>query len=160
MAMSIRTSKNYKGNILSLRSPVRTLLHSEFQSALKWLARKKDKNGNRIGMMETAESVVKYEKDTFSLYGHCGNKTISLNDVRGKAVFLRVLPSGRMDTADHFLFCLGAGKYILTDWLTVWRVMQQLYHDRGTVIYRDAWRLNRIKFISLLQIAISGKIKV
>ncbi len=157
MAASIRTSKNYKGNILSFRSPVRTLLHSEFQSAVKWLARRKDKDGKRIGKMEIAESVVKYEKDTFSLYGRCGDKSISINDVRGKAVFLRVLPSGKMDTADHFLFCLGAGKYILTNWLTVWRVMEQLYRDRGTVIYKDCWRFCKHKFVSLLKIEASAK---
>ena len=63
--MSIRTSKNSKGQILSQRSPVRTLLNSEFQTAIKWLARKKDKNGNRIGKITETESVVKYEKDTF-----------------------------------------------------------------------------------------------
>ena len=159
MAMSIRTSKNSKGHVLSYRSPVRTLLQSEFQSAIKWLVRKRDINGNRIGKIEIAESVVKYDKDTFSLYSKTASgKSVSINDVRGKAIFLRVLPSGRMDTADIFLFCLGAGKYILTEWLTVWRVMQKLYRDRGTVIYKDAWRLDRKMFIELLQKEISGKI--
>ena len=159
--MSIRTSKNSKGNTLSVRSPVRTLLESMLAAAMTWVARKKDKKtGNRIGKVTQVEDIVKYGKDTFSLYGRCGEKTISINDIRGKAVYLRVLPSGRMDTADHFLFCLGSGKYLLTDWLTVWHVMEQLYRDRGTVIYKDAWRLDRVKFISLLQIAVSGKISI
>ena len=157
--MSIRTSKNSKQTVLSQRSPVRTLLSSEFQAAMTWVARKKDKNtGNRIGRVTQVEDIVKYGKDTFSLYGSCGEKSISVNDIRGKSVYLRVLPSGRLDTADFFLFCIGAARYILTDRVTVWRVMNQLTHDHGTVIYRDAWRFNRDRFILLLQKEISGKI--
>ena len=157
--MSIRTSKNSKQTVLSQRSPVRTLLQSEFQSAIKWLSRRKDKDGNRIGKIEEAEAVVKYEKDTFSLYAKSvSGKSISINDVRGDAVFLRLLPNGKMDTADVFVFCLGGGQFILCDWLTVWKVMNKLTHDHVTVIYRDTWRFNRKKFVSLLRKAASGKI--
>lgn len=157
--MSIRTSKNSKGQILSQRSPVRTLLNSEFQTAIKWLARKKDKNGNRIGKINETESVVKYEKDTFSLYAKSASgKSVSINDVRGDAIFLRLLPDGKIETADGFLFCLGSGKFIYCDWMEVWRTMVQLYKDKGTVIYQDCWRFNRNKFIALLQKVISDKI--
>jgi len=157
--MSIRTSKNSKQTILSQRSPVRTLLHSEFQSAVKWIARRKDKDGNRIGKITEAESVVKYEKDTFSLYAKSvSGKSVSINDVRGEAVFLRILPNGKVDTADVFVFCLGGGQFILCDWLTVWHTMSQLNHDHGTVKYVDAWRMNKVKFVSLLTDAVSGKI--
>ena len=157
--MSIRTSKNSKQTVLSQRSPVRTLLHSEFQSAVKWVARRKDKDGNRIGKITEAESVVKYEKDTFSLYTKSvSGKSVSINDIRGNAVFLRLLPSGKMDTADIFVFCLGAGNFLQADWMTVWKVLNKLTNDHGTVIYRDAWRFNREKFVSLLQKAASGKI--
>ena len=157
--MSIRTSKNSKQTVLSQRSPVRTLLHSEFQSAVKWVSRRKDKDGNRIGKITEAESVVKYEKDTFSLYAKSvSGKSVSINDIRGKAVFLRLLPSGKMDTADIFVFCLGAGKFLQADWMMVWKTLDKLTHDHGTVIYRDAWRFNREKFVSLLQKAASGKI--
>lgn len=156
--MSIRTSKNSKGQILSHRSPVRTLLNSEFQTAIKWLARRKDKNGNRIGKITETESVVKYEKDTFSLYAKSASgKSCSINDVRGEAIFLRKLEDGKTETADSFLFCLGSGKYIYCDWLTVWNTMQKLYKDKGTVIYQDCWRFNRNKFIALLQKVISDK---
>jgi len=157
--MSIRTSKNSKQTVLSQRSPVRTLLQSEFQSAIKWLSRRKDKDGNRIGKIEEAEAVVKYEKDTFSLYAKSvSGKSVSINDVRGEAVFLRILPNGKVDTADVFVFCLGGGQYILCDWLTVWHTMSQLNHDHGTVKYVDAWRMNKAKFVLLLREAISGKI--
>lgn len=157
--MSIRTSKNSKGQILSQRSPVRTLLNSEFQTAIKWLARRKDKNGNRIGKITETESVVKYEKDTFSLYAKsASDKSVSINDVRGDAIFLRLLPDGKIETADCFLFCLGSGKFIYCDWMEVWRTMIQLYKDKGTVIYQDCWRFNRNKFIALLQKVISDKI--
>lgn len=157
--MSIRTSKNCKGQILSSRSPVRTLLNSEFQATMAWIARKKDKKtGKCFGKISRIEDVVKYWKDTFSLYGFLKDgRSVSLNDIRGDAVFLRVLPTGRMDAADEFVFCLGGGKYLLADWLTVWKVLEQLTHDRGTVIYQDAWRLNREKFVSLLMKAVSGK---
>ena len=157
--MSIRTSKNSKQTVLSQRSPVRTLLQSEFQSVIKWVSRRKDKDGNRIGKIREAEAVVKYEKDTFSLYAKSvSGKSVSINDVRGKAVFLRLLFNGKMQMADVFLFILGNGDYILCDWLTVWKVLNKLTHDHGTVIYRDAWRFNREKFVSLLQKAASGKI--
>ena len=157
--MSIRTSKNSKQTVLSQRSPVRTLLQSEFQSAIKWLSRRKDKDGNRIGKIAEAEAVVKYEKDTFSLYAKSvSGKSVSINDVRGKAVFLRLLFNGKMQMADVFLFILGNGDYILCDWMTVWKVLNKLTHDHGTVIFRDAWRFNREKFVSLLQKAASGKI--
>lgn len=157
--MSIRTSKNSKQTVLSQRSPVRTLLNSEFQSAVNWLARKKDKDGNRIGKIKEAESLVKYEKDTFSLYGKSASgKSVSINDVRGEAVFLRILPDGKTDITDIFLFCLGGGKYLMADWPTVWRVMSKLNKDHGTVKYVDAWRLNKIKFIALLRLAVSGTI--
>ena len=156
--MSIRTSKNSKQTVLSQRSPVRTLLNSEFQAAMAWIARKKDrKTGNRIGKVSQIDDIIKYGKDTFSLYGRCGDKTISLNDVRGEAVFLRALPNGKIDIADIFVFCLGAAEYIYCDWLTVWCVMNQLMHDHGTVIYSDAWRFNRDHFVLLLQNKISGR---
>ena len=156
--MAIRTTKNSKGQILSQRSPVRSLLHSEFQSAIKWLARKKDKNGDRIGKITETESVVKYEKDTFSLYAKSvNNKSVSINDVRGNAVFLRVI-EGKVEIADCFIFCLGCGKYILTDWIKVWNVIAKLYRDRGTVKYSDSWRMDKEKFITLLKIAVSDKI--
>ena len=157
--MSIRTSKNSKGKVLSSRSPVRTLLNSEFQSAIKWLARKKDKDGNRIGKIKEAEAVVKYEKDTFSLYAKSATgKSCSINDVRGKAIFLRVLENGKMETADCFVFCLGSGMFIYCDWLSVWRALNKLFHHRGTVIYKDCWRINKKNFITLLQKEISDKI--
>ena len=157
--MSIRTSKNSKQTVLSRRSPVRTLLHSEFQSAIKWISRRKDKDGNRIGKITEAESVVKYEKDTFSLYAKSASgKSVSINDVRGEAVFLRRLPSGKVEMADVFVFCLGAGQHIICDWLTVWKAMDQLNHDHGTVIYMDAWRMNKEKFVALLRKEVSGKI--
>ncbi len=150
--MSIRTARTSKQHVLSERSPVRTLLNSEFQSAIKWISRKSDSSGNRIGKITMADSVVKYEKDTFSLYAKSVvGKSVSINDVRGEAVFLRKLPDGRIDTADVFLFCLGSGCYILTDWNTVYRVISQLYHDHGTVIYQDCWRFNRDKFVLLLK---------
>lgn len=157
--MSIRTSKNYKGQILSRRSPVRTLLNSEFQAAMVWIARKKDKKtGKCFGKISRIEDVFKYGKDTFSLYGYFADgRSASVNDIRGEAVFLRLLPTGKMDMADVFVFCLGGGKYILADWLTVWTVLDKLKHDHGTVIYSDAWRLNREKFVSLLMKAVSGK---
>ena len=156
--MAIRTTKNSKGQILSQRSPVRTLLNSEFQSAIKWMARRKDKNGNRIGKITEADSIVKYEKDTFSLYAKSvNNKSVSINDVRGESIFLRVI-GGRVEIADCFLFCLGCGKYILTDWIKVWDVIAKLYRDRGTVKYSDAWRMDKEKFITLLKIAVSDKI--
>ena len=156
--MAIRTTKNSKGQILSQRSPVRSLLNSEFQSAIKWMARKKDKNGKPIGKITEADSIVKYEKDTFSLYAKSvNNKSVSINDVRGSAVFLRVI-EGRVEIADCFLFCLGCGKYILTDWIKVWNVIAKLYRDRGTVKYSDAWRMDKEKFITLLKIAVSDKI--
>ena len=156
--MAIRTSKNSKGHILSHRSPVRTLLNSEFQTAIKWLARRKDKNGNRIGKITETESVVKYEKDTFSLYGHTSHgQTVNINDIRGDAVFLRRLLDGKMDTSDHFLFCLGGGQYLLTDWHCVWLTISKLTKDHGTVIYTDCWRLNKEKFLALLKIAASDK---
>ena len=149
--MAIRTTKNSKGQILSQRSPVRTLLNSEFQSAIKWMARRKDKNGNRIGKITEADSIVKYEKDTFSLYAKSvSGKSVSINDVRGESVFLRVI-KGRVEIVDCFLFCLGCGKYILTDWIKVWNVIANLYRDRGTVKYSDAWRMDKEKFITLLK---------
>ena len=156
--MAIRTTKNSKGQILSQRSPVRTLLNSEFQTAIKWMARKKDKNGKPIEKITEADSIVKYEKDTFSLYAKSvNNKSVSINDVRGSAVFLRVI-EGRVEIVDCFLFCLGCGKYILTDWIKVWNVIAKLYRDRGTVKYSDAWRMDKEKFITLLKIAVSDKI--
>ena len=158
--MGIRTTRSSKGEILSDRSPVRTLLSSEFQSAIKWLARRKDKKtGSRIGKVTRIDKIVKYEKDTFSLYGHTqSGQTVNINDIRGDAVFLRRFPDGKMDMADIFMFCLGAGENILCDWLTVWKAMDQLNHDHGTVVYMDAWRLNKEKFISLLKKAVSAKI--
>ena len=157
--MSIRTSKNSKQTVLSQRSPVRTLLSSEFQAAIAWISRRKDKDGNRIGKITEAESVVKYEKDTFSLYARStSGKSVSINDVRGEAVFLRRLPNGKIEMADVFVFCLGGGEYIISDWLTVWKAMDQLNHDHGTVVYMDAWRMNKDKFISLLKKAVSAKI--
>lgn len=157
--MSIRTSKNSKGQILSHRSPVRTLLNSEFQTAIKWLARRKDKNGNRIGKITETESVVKYEKDTFSLYAKSASgKSCSINDVRGEAIFLRKLDDGKTETADCFLFCLGSGDYIYCGWMEVWRTIVQLCKDKGTVIYQDCWRLNKKKFVALLKKTTSGKI--
>ena len=156
--MSIRTSKNSKQTVLSQRSPVRTLLNSEFQSVFKWLARKKDKDGNRIGKITEAEAVVKYEKDTFSLYAKStAGKYVSVNDVRGEAVFLKRLEDGRIDIADCYIFCLGGGQYIMTDWIPVWHVMDKLTRDRGTVIYSDCWRMDRIRFISLLKKGIASK---
>ena len=156
--MAIRTTKNSKGKILSQRSPVRTLLNSEFQTAIKWMARRKDKNGKPICKITEADSIVKYEKDTFSLYAKSvNNKSVSINDVRGSAVFLRVI-EGKIEIVDCFLFCLGCGKYILTDWIKVWNVIAKLYRDRGTVKYSDAWRMDKEKFITLLKIAVSNKI--
>ncbi len=158
--MSIRTSKNSKGQILSDRSPVRTLLSSEFQSAIKWLARRKDKKtGSRIGKVTQVDKIVKYEKDTFSLYGHTqSGQTVNINDIRGDAVFLRRFPDGKMDMADIFMFCLGAGEYILTDWVTVCTTINLLVHDHGSVIYEDCYRVDKDKFISLLMAAASDKI--
>lgn len=72
-------------------------------------------------------------------------------------MFLRILPNGKLDTADIFVFCLGAGKYILTDWLTIWKVISKLTKDHGTVVYKDSWRLNKYKFVALLKKVISGK---
>ena len=156
--MAIRTTKNSKGKILSQRSPVRTLLNSEFQTAIKWMARKKDKNGKPIGKITEADSIVKYEKDTFSLYAKSvSGKSVSINDVRGEAIFLRII-EGKIEIADCFLFCLGCGKYILTDWIKVWDVIAKLYRDRGTVKYTDSWRMDKEKFITLLKIAVSDKI--
>lgn len=156
--MSIRTSKNSKQTVLSLRSPVRTLLNSEFQSVFKWLARKKDKDGNRIGKITEAEAVVKYDKDTFSLYAKSATgKYVSINDVRGEAVFLKRLEDGRIDIADFYIFCLGGGQYIFCDWMSVWKALSQLNHDKGTVIYEDAWRMNRKKFVELLKKGIASK---
>ncbi len=160
--MSIRTSRNSKGQILSDRSPVRTLLTSEFKSAIAWLARRKDKKtGNRIGRINQIDDskIIKWGKDSFSLYGcTVSGYSLSINDIRGDAVFLRRFPDGKMDMADIFMFCLGAGENILCDWLTVWKAMDQLNHDHGTVVYMDAWRLNKEKFISLLKKAVSAKI--
>ncbi len=156
--MSIRTSNNSKQQVLSVRSPVRTLLESMLEAAMDWIARKIDKRtGNRIGKVTQVEDIVKWDKDTFSLYGRCGDKTLSINDIRGKSVFLLRQPDGRLFMADYFLFCLGAGKYILTDWMTVWHVMDKL--TRGTTIFSDAWRMNRRDFVALLQKEISDKIK-
>ena len=149
--MSIRTSKNSKQQILSDRSPVRSLLESMLAAAMNWVARKKDKQtGKRIGNVTQVEDIIKYGKDSFSLHGRCGEKTISLIDIRGKFIFLRLLPSGQMDTADLFLFCLGRGKYILTDWGTVWRVLGKL-NGRSIVIYADCWQLNKKSFLTLLE---------
>ncbi len=157
--MGIRTSKNSKGNILSDRSPVKSLLTSEFISAMAWLARRKYKKTNtRIGKVTEIESIVKYGKDTFSLYGYTRHGlTVNIHDIRGDAVFLRLLPNGKMDTADIFLFCLGGGKYVHVDWMTVWRTISQLYKDHGTVIYKDCWRLNKKKFLTLLKMAASDR---
>ena len=157
--MGIRTCKRCRQHVLSKRSPVKTLLNSEFQSAVNWLARRTDKKtGKKIGRVEEAEAVVKFEKDTFSLYGHTRNgQTVNINDVRGDAVFLRRFPDGKMDMADHFLFCLGGGQYLLTDWDCVWKAMSQLYKDHGTVIYTDCWRMNRNKFIAALKNEIAPK---
>ena len=149
--MSIRTSKNSKQTVLSQRSPVRTLLNSEFQAAMAWIARKKDKKtGNRIGKVSQIDDIIKYGKDTFSLYGRCGDKTVSINDIRGDAVFLRALPNGKIDTADIFVFCLGAGKYLICDWMKVWRTLDYL-KGKGTTIYQDCWRLNKKNFIGFLE---------
>lgn len=159
--MSIRTSKNSKQTVLSQRSPVRTLLHSEFQSAVNWLARRTDtKTGKKIGKIKEAETVVKYEKDTFSLYAKTKTgQSVSINDVRGKAVFLRRFPdTNRTETADYFLFCLGGGQYILTDWVTVCTTINLLVHDHGSVIYEDCYRVDKDKFILLLKTAASDKI--
>lgn len=159
--MAIRTCKRCRQNVLSRRSPVRTLLNSEFQSAVNWLARRTNKKtGKKIGRVEEAEAVVKYEKDTFSLYGHTRNgQTVQINDVRGDAaVFLRRLPDGKIDVADHYLFCLGGGQYILTDWPTVCAAINRLVHDRGSVIYDDCYRVDKEKFISLLKKCASAKI--
>ncbi len=158
--MGIRTCKRCRQHVLSKRSPVKTLLNSEFQSAVNWLARRTDKKtGNKIGRIEEAEAVVKFEKDTFSLYGHTRNgQTVNINDVRGDAVFLRRFPDGKMDMADHFLFCLGGGQYILTDWVTVCTTINLLVHDHGSVIYEDCYRVDKDKFILLLKTAASDKI--
>ena len=161
--MSIRTSRNSKGLILSDRSPVRTLLTSEFLSAIAWLERRKDKKtGNRIGRIDQIDDskIIKWGKDSFSFYCRTvSGYSVSINDIRGdEAVCLLRLPDGKIFTADIFVFCLGAGKYILTDWMTVWRIMDQLTHDHGTVIYLDAWRMDRMRFVELLQKAISDKI--
>ena len=140
---------------------MKTLLNSEFQSALSWMARHTDKKtGKKISKVEEAEAVIKYEKDTFSMYGRTrdGHK-FQINDIRNDAIFLRRLPDGKIDIADHYLFCLGGGNYLLTDWNCVWKAMSQLYKDHGTVIYQDCWRLNKDKFITLLKIATSGKMK-
>ena len=119
--------------------------------AAEVISRRKDKDGNRIGKITEAESVVKYEKDTFSLYARStSGKSVSINDVRGEAVFLRRLPNGKIEMADVFVFCLGGGEYIISDWLTVWKAMDQLNHDHGTVVYMDAWRMNKDKFIQEL----------
>lgn len=157
--MGIRTSKNSKGHALSHRSPVRSLLKSEIQSALTWLSRRKDfSTGKRIGKTIQIDEIVKYDIDTFSLYGSTQEgKSVSINDIRGKAVFLKLLPGNKMHTADHFLFCLGGGNYIHVDWMTVYKAISQLYKDHGTVIYTDCWRLNKVKFLTLLKIAASGK---
>ena len=157
--MSIRTSKNCKGYILSDRSPVRTLLTSEFLSAMAWMARRKDKKtGSRIGKVTQVDKIIKYEKDTFSLYGHTHHgHTVHINDVRGEAVFLPRLPDGKMDIANSYLFCLGGGQYLLTDWNCVWKAMSQLYKDHGTVIYTDCWRMNRNKFVEALKKEIASK---
>ncbi len=159
--MGIHTRKRCRQQVLSTLSPVRTLLNSEFQSAVNWLAKRKDKKtGKKIGRIKEAEVVVKYEKDTFSLYGKTeSGQSVSINDVRGDAVFLRRFPdTNRTEMADHFLFCLGGGVYILTDWLTVCTAMNELVHDRGSVIYNDCYRLDKEKFISLLKPAPSDKI--
>lgn len=158
--MSIRTSKNSKQTILSQRSPVSTLLNSEFRSAIKWLARRKDKKTNNpIGTVTQVDEIIKYEKDTFSLYGHTRHgQTVNINDVRGDAVFLRRLPDGKIDIADHYLFCLGGGQNIYSDWISVWKAMSQLNHDKGTVIYKDAWRMDKEKFFLLLKTVSSDKI--
>ena len=149
--MSIRTSKNSKQTVLSQRSPVRTLLNSEFQAAMAWIARKKDKKtGKRIGKVSQIDDIIKYGKDTFSLYGRCGDKTVSLNDIRGESVYLRVLPNGKIDTADIFVFCLGAGKYLFCDWMKVWCALDYL-KGKGTTIYQDCWRLNKKNFIGFLE---------
>lgn len=159
--MGIHTRKSCRQQVLSRRSPVRTLLNSEFQSAVNWLARRTDiKTGKKIGKIKEAETVVKYEKDTFSLYAKTKTgQSVSINDVRGKAVFLRRFPdTNRTETADHFLFCLGAGEYILADWFSVCTAMNKLVHDHGSVIYDDCYRLDKVKFITLLRKQISGKI--
>ncbi len=157
--MGIRTCNRCRQHVLSRNSPVRTLLNSEFQSAVNWLARRKDKKtGKKIGRVEEAEAVIKYEKDTFSLYGHTNSgQTVNINDVRGDAVFLRRFPDGKMDMADVFLFCLGAGKYILTDWTTVCATINLLVHDHGSVIYEDCYRVDKEKFILLLKTTASDK---
>ena len=157
--MSIRTSKNSKAQTLSSLSPVRTLLESMLAATMDWVGRKIDKKtGNRIGKITQTDSIVKWGKDTFSLYGITSDgRTISINDIRGEAVFLRILPNGKIDTADIFVFCLGSGHYILTDWMTVWHVLDKLIHDHGTVIYKDAWRMDRIKFTDLLKNGIASK---
>ena len=157
--MSIRTCKRCRQHVLSRRSPVQTLLNSEFQSAVNWLARRTDKKtGKRIGRVEEAEAVIKYEKDTFSLYGHTkSGYTVNINDVRGDAVFLRRFPDGKMDMADVFLFCLGGGNYLLTDWATVCATINLLVHDHGSVIYEDCYRVDKEKFILLLKATASDK---
>ena len=156
--MSIKSSQNSKQQALSGRSPVRSLLESTLAAAMDWVSRKKDDSGNRIGKVTNVEGIIKYAKDTFSIFGRCGDKSISINDIRGKAVFLRRMPDGRIFIPDYFLFCVGSGKYILTNWITVCRVLNKLNHDRGTVIYKDAWRMDRNKFLTLLQKEISDKI--
>ncbi len=158
MIMSIRTSKNNKGRTLSGRSPVRTLLESMLAAASEWVSRRNDKSGKKIGKVtQVGGDIIKWGKDSFSLYGRCREKTICISDIRGDAVFLRRLPDGKIDIADIFLFCLGGTEYMLSDWPTVWKVIDQLNHDHGTVIYKDAWRLNRIRFVNLLQKEISRK---
>lgn len=158
--MGIRTTSNSKGRVLSDRSPVRTLLTSEFLSAMAWLLRRKDKKtGNRIGKVTQVDKIVKYEKDTFSLFGQTSHgQTVQINDIRGDAVFLRRLPDGKLDMADHFLFCLGGGQYILTEWETICITINRLAHDHGSVIYKDCWRMDKLKFLALLKTAASDTI--
>lgn len=147
----IKTSNRYHKEVLSELSPVRTLLISEFEAAKEWLARKKNVDGKRIGKISQVDEIVKYEKDTFSLYGRTKKgKTVQINDIRGEHVFLRKFSTGRTDTSDYFLFCLGGGKYVLTDWITVWNALKHMYHYRKTMIYRDCWRLDKERFISLI----------
>ena len=150
--MSIRTTKSSKGQVLSDRSPVATLLNSEFQAAVKWLAQRKDKDGNRIGKIAKLEAVVKYGKDCFGVFAKTiSGKSVSLHDARGDAIFIRRLADGRLFMADFFVFCLGAGEYVLADWGAVVTSINLLVHDHGSVIYNDCWRLNKDKFISLLK---------
>lgn len=156
---AIKTSNKFHKEVLSELSPVRTLLISEFKAANKWMARKKNYDGKRIGEISQIDEIVKYEKDTFSLYGYTKNgQTVQINDVRGEHVFLRKFVTGRTDTSNIFLFCLGGGKYIMTDWITVWNALKHMYHYRKTVIYRDCWRLDKEKFISLICDTVSDTI--